>query len=263
MSYGQNFHEFARYERQMGYASWGIAGQEKLKTARVGLVGCGGLGAAVALHLVRAGVGFLRVIDDDRVSLSNLHRQILYVEKDVANRCYKTRVAAERLLEANSGAVVEPLVGRLTVDTVESFMHGLDLVVDGSDNFAARFLLNRAAVRFRMPWVYGGVGGASGMTMTIVPGEGPCLRCVLSEAENSTDPLRDYGSAVVNSVVTIIAALQSTEVYKLLIDPASRNRDLLAVDVWDMSFCKMMVERDPICPVCSGLPGAEVGTHEG
>lgn len=245
--------ESARYARQLQFEPWGVAGQEKLKAARVGLVGCGGLGAAVAAHLVRAGVGFLRVIDDDRVSLGNLHRQILYVEQDIAAGVHKTRVAAERLMGANSDVTVEPLVDRLTTANVRDFVQGLDLLVDGTDNFATRFLLNRAAIASRIPWVYGGVGGATGMTMTIVPGDGPCLQCVFPEVEEPAESRHDSGPAVINSVVTLIAALESTEVYKLLMDPASRNRDLLTVDVWDLSFCSVAIERDAGCPVCGTL----------
>ena len=262
MDHSMNTREFARYARQLQFEPWGAAGQEKLKAARVGLVGCGGLGAAVAAHLVRAGVGFLRVIDDDRVSLGNLHRQILYVEEDIAAGVHKARVAAQRLKEANSDVTVEPVVGRLTIANVGDFVQGLDLLVDGTDNFATRFLVNKAAVTSRIPWVYGGVGGASGMTMTVVPGDGPCLRCVFPEVEEPAEDRRDSGPAVINSVVTLIAALESTEVYKLLIDPASRNRDLLTVDVWDLSFSSVAIERDPGCPVCGTLSAGTEATRE-
>ncbi len=242
-----------RYVRQMQFGPWGEEGQRALRRACVGLVGCGGLGCTIAVQLVRAGVGSLRLIDSDRVSLDNLHRQVLYVEEDVASGRFKADIAAERQLAANSSVRIDARVGRLDEQNVGEFLEGVDMVVDGTDNFTTRFLLNAAAVRAGLPWIYGGVGGSSGMTMTVVPGEGPCLRCVFPDPP-SVEEVVGIAPAVINTAVAVIGSLQSTEVFKLLMEPAARNRDLLTLDLWDMSFCPVRVERDPACPVCGSRP---------
>ena len=239
-----------RYLQQLQFGLWGETGQAAVGRGRVGLVGCGGLGSTIAVQLVRAGVGFLRIMDYDRVSLSNLPRQVLYTEEDVVAGRFKAEVAAERLREANSSVSIDSRVGRLSHENVEEFLDGLDVIVDGTDNFATRFLLNAAAVGAGLPWVYGGVGGSSGMTMTILPGEGPCLRCIFPEPPPADAAAADTAPAVINTAVAVVASLQSTEVFKLLIDSGTCNRDLLTLDLWDMTFCSVKVDRDPSCPVC-------------
>lgn len=241
-----------RYIRQTLFRPWGAEGQQRLSRARVGLVGCGGLGATIATLLVRAGVGFLRLIDGDQVSLDNLHRQVLYREEDVGSGRFKAEIARERLSSFNSTCEIDAVVGRLDAASVGDFVTGLDVIADGTDNFATRFLINETCVKAGIPWVYGGVAGSSGMTMTIVPQGGPCLRCVFAD-QPPPEPTRPPGPAVINTVVAVIAAIQATEVFKLILDPASCNRGLLTLDLWDLSFCTVDVERDPLCPVC-GIP---------
>ena len=224
--------DLARYSRQLLFAPIGLQGQRRLVAARVGLVGCGALGSVIAGHLVRAGVGFLRLADRDYLELNNLQRQMLYTEADVERRLPKAVAAAEHLRAINSEVVVEPLVG------------------DGTDNFAARFLINDLAVARGIPWVYGGVIGASGMTMTVVPGDGPCLRCVFPEMPPPGSAPTCDTAGVLNTAVAVVGSLEANEVYKLVADPEARNRDLLTVDLWDLRFEAVHIARDPECPAC-------------
>jgi molybdopterin-synthase adenylyltransferase len=239
-----------RYSRQMLVPCIGRAGQERLQQARVGLVGCGALGSAVATNLVRAGVGLLRLADRDYPEIHNLHRQMLYTEADVARRTPKAEAAAEHLREANSQVTIEPVVGTIDQETIAGFAEGLQVLVDGTDNFATRFAINDHAVKNGIPWVYGGVIGSSGMSMTIVPGDGPCLRCfVPSLPSKEMSPTADV-AGVLNSIVALIGSVEASEVVKLIVDPAARNRHLLVADIWDLTFERLDVPRDPACPCC-------------
>jgi adenylyltransferase/sulfurtransferase len=248
-----------RYSRQMLLRQIGREGQEKLGAARMGLVGCGALGSVLASHLVRAGVGYLRIIDRDYPEMHNLHRQVLFTEDDVVRRVPKAEAAAAYLRTVNSQVVVEPHVATVDADSLPGLLDGLDLVVDGTDNFPTRFLVNEYMVREGKPWVYGGVIATSGMCMTIVPGEGPCLRCMVRETPSPEQAPTADVAGVLNSVVAVIASVEATEAMKLVVDPAARNRGLLVVDVWDLTFEKLEVPRDPACPCCgegrvAGLP---------
>lgn len=243
----------ARYERQMLLPGWGEAGQQRLAQSRVGVVGCGGLGAVIATHLVRAGVGFVRLIDADVVSLHNLHRQVLYAEKDVDSGQSKAEIAAARLAAMNSQVEVEAVPGRFQEEVGDAFAQGLDLLLDGTDNFATRFAINQVSLACGLPWIYGGVLGATGMTMTIFPQDGPCLRCLFPEAADPGEAAEGHppARAVINTVVTVVASLQVTEAYKILLGDPTRNRDLLILDLWDGSFTRLPVERDPACLACA------------
>jgi molybdopterin/thiamine biosynthesis adenylyltransferase len=239
-----------RYSRQMLLPQIGRGGQEKLAAARVGLIGCGALGSVIASHLVRAGVGYLRIVDRDYPELHNLHRQVLFTERDVARRVPKAEAATAYLREVNSRVVLEPHVVTVDRDTLPELAAGLDLVVDGTDNFPTRFLINDYAVGRGMPWVYGGVIGSSGMSMTITPGEGPCLRCLIRDLPSrEQSPTADV-AGVLNTVVAVIGSVEATEAIKLVVDPAARNRHLLVVDVWDLTFERLEVPRDPDCVCC-------------
>lgn len=240
----------SRYHRQILFGPMGADGQERLSKARVGLVGCGALGSVIAGHLVRAGVGFLRIVDRDFLELNNLQRQTLYTEQDVALRLPKAIAAAAHLREANSEVVVEPVVADINPFSITRFAEGLDLLVDGTDNFSTRFLLNDLAVSRGLPWIYGGVIGASGMTMTIMPGDGPCLRCLFPEAPPPGSVPTCDTAGVLNTVVGVVGGIEANEVFKVLVDPEARNRGLLTVDLWDLRFELVAVARDPSCPAC-------------
>ena len=230
----------------------GRAGQERLQNARAGLVGCGALGSAIANNLVRAGVGLIRIADRDYPEIHNLHRQVLFTEEDVARRVPKAEAAAAHLGAVNSDVVIEPVVGTIDAQTIAEFAEGLDILVDGTDNFPTRFLINEWAISRAVPWVYGGVIGSGGMSMTVVPGEGPCLRCFVRELPSREhSPTADV-AGVLNTIVALIASVEANEVVKLVVDPEARSRHLLVVDIWDLSFERLLVPRDPDCPCCGG-----------
>lgn len=239
-----------RYSRQMLVSQIGREGQEKLLGARVGLIGCGALGSNIASHLVRAGVGFLRLVDSDRAELHNLHRQMLYTEDDVARKVPKAEAAALHLRQVNSNVTIEPQVAHLDADNLPAFADGLDILVDGTDNFPTRFAVNDYAVTHGIPWVYGGVVATSGMSMTIVPGEGPCLRCLVRDLPRPEQCPTAEVAGVISTVVAIVASIEATEVMKMIINPSSRNRHLLVIDAWDLAFELLDVPRDSDCVCC-------------
>lgn len=245
----------ARYSRQMLLPQVGRAGQEKLAAARIGLIGCGALGSVIASHLVRAGVGLLRIVDRDYPEMYNLQRQFLFTEEDVARRVPKAEAAAAYLRRVNSEVDVEACVSTADRETLPQLTGDLDLLVDGTDNFPTRFLINEYAVRRSMPWVYGGVVGTTGMSMTIVPGQGPCLRCLIRELPPAEASPTAEVAGVLGTVVAIIGSVEATEAIKLVVNPEARSRVLLAVDVWDLVFERLQVDRDPDC-VCCGQTGA-------
>ncbi|HZK48596.1 MAG TPA: ThiF family adenylyltransferase [Thermoleophilia bacterium] len=254
---------FSRYQRQMLFAPFGAQGQEKLASARVGLVGCGALGSVIANHLVRAGVGYVRLVDRDFLELNNLQRQMLFTESDVRERIPKAEAAAGHLREINSDVTVDPVVADINPFSIVEFGDGLDLLVDGTDNFTTRFLINDYCVSRGIPWVYGGVIMASGMTMTLVPGEGHCLRCVFPELPPPGSAPTCDTVGVLNTAVAVVASLEANEVFKLILDPGSRNKGLLTVDLWNLAFETVEVKRDPECPACGrGLFPFLGGDHE-
>lgn len=254
----------SRYHRQMLFGPIGEAGQRRLGGARVGLVGCGALGSVIAGHLVRAGVGYLRIVDRDFLELNNLQRQALFTEADVRERVPKAVAAAEHLRRANSEVLVEPLVADVDPFSIIAFAEGLDLLVDGTDNFSTRFLVNDYCVSRGVPWVYGGVIMASGMTMTFTPGDGPCLRCVFPEMPPPGSAPTCDTVGVLNTAVGVVGSLEANEVLKLLVDPEVRNRRLLTIDLWDLSFEAVEIARDPECPACGRreFPFLEAGREE-
>ncbi len=249
---------FERYSRQMLLPQIGRAGQEKLAAARIGLIGCGALGSVIASHLVRAGVGLLRIADRDYPEMHNLQRQILFTEEDVARGLHKAEAAAAYLRKVNSQVVVEPVVTAVDAGNLPGLADDLDLLVDGTDNFPTRFVINDYAVARGMPWVYGGVITTAGMSMTIVPGEGPCLRCLVRDVPpREQSPTADV-AGVLSTVVAVIGSVEATEAIKLVVAPAARSRALLVVDVWGPSFEKLDVPRDPGCRCCGGGRAAEL-----
>ena len=205
-----------RYSRQMRFAPLGQAGQTRLLAGRVAILGCGALGSVMAEILVRAGLGYVRLVDRDFVDLSNLPRQSLFDEDDVARVLPKVVAAADKLRRINSASVIEPLVEHVTAANVERLTAGVDLVLDGSDNFPTRFLLNDAAVKHGRPWIFGAALAAHGMMMVVRPGVTPCLRCVLGDSPPpGTVPTCDE-SGVLASTVHTVASLECIEALKLL-----------------------------------------------
>src|SRR4029079_2892360 len=171
-----------RYSRQVRFPALGEAGQRRLMAGRVTICGCGALGTVLANHLVRAGVGHVRIIDRDFIEPSNLQRQVLFDEHDIAENLPKAEAAARKLGAINSSVYVEPIVADIDRTNIVELVNDAELILDGTDNFEIRYLINGAAVKFDKPWVYGGCIGSHGQTMTILPGQTPCLRCVFEAA---------------------------------------------------------------------------------
>lgn len=223
-----------RYARQMRYAPLGEEGQKRLASARALVVGCGALGSVIANTLARSGVGYLRIVDRDFLETNNLQRQVLYDEQDVADGLPKAIAASVKLRRINSQITIEPLVTDVSYANVIELTNDIDVIVDGTDNFETRMLLNDVALKRRIPWVYGGCLGGEGQTMTIVPGETACLRCLMQDTPPpGTTPTCDT-AGILAPIVNIIASLQANEAIKLL----SGNRQaispyLTVIDVWD------------------------------
>lgn len=245
-----------RYSRQMRFPGIGKAGQEKLLASRVTLCGCGALGTVLANVLVRAGVGFVRVIDRDFVEPSNLQRQVLFDESDVTNNLPKAEAAAVKLRQINSAVTVEPIVADINRTNIEDFCEGADLILDGSDNFEIRYLINDVAIKHGKPWVYGGAVGSQGMSMTVIPGETPCLRCVFEAAPAPGETGTCETAGVLAPAVNIVASYQATEALKLLSgNKAAVNKELLILDVWENTNRRVKVAplagRKGQCPCCA------------
>ncbi len=245
-----------RYSRQMRFPGIGKAGQQKLLASRVTLCGCGALGTVLANVLVRAGVGFVRIVDRDFVEPSNLQRQVLFDESDVANNMPKSEAAAIKLAQINSGVAIEPVVADIDRTNIEDLCRDADVILDGSDNFEVRYLINDVAIKLGKPWVYGGAVGSQGMSMTIIPGETPCLRCVFEAAPNPGDVGTCETAGVLASTVNIVASYQATEAIKLLTgNTAAVNRELLMLDVWENTQRRVKVAplkgRKGECPCCA------------
>ncbi len=243
-----------KYSRQILFAGLGEEGQEKLLAAKAVLVGCGALGTAVANLLVRAGTGSLRIVDRDFVEPSNLQRQTLFDEAD-AREAWPKAVAAQRhLREINSDVKVEGIVSDLTSKNAVDLLSGFSVILDGTDNFETRLLINDAALSLNIPWIYAAVIGSYGVTMTIPPFESACLACLLesdgqrkASAEATCDTV-----GVLNSAAGVIASLEAAEATKLLSGRLDRlNRHLVSCDVWTGKFQSIRVERNPACRACA------------
>lgn len=223
----------ARYQRQVAFAPLGAAGQRALMGARALIVGVGGLGACLAELLARAGVGRLRLVDDDRVDLTNIHRQVMYDEADAAAGTPKVAAAAEHLRRINARVQVEPVVGRLDKHNVAALADGADVMLDGTDSFPTRFIMNDYAVKAGLPWVFAGVVGAEAQTMTIVPGRTACLRCVYDRPPPPCVDPTCRSAGVLGPAVTAIASIQAAEAMKILAARPDRvSPYLLKLDLW-------------------------------
>lgn len=241
-----------RYSRQSRFWAIGRVGQERLRAGRVLVIGCGALGSAAVNLLGRAGVGQITIVDRDFVELSNLQRQLLFDEADAAAGTPKAIAAARAVARINSEIEVRAFVADVTPTNVEQFVAHADVVLDGTDNFETRYLVNDACVKLGVPWVYGGVIGSTGMSMTIVPGETACFRCLFptSPPVGTMETCETAGVLAAGAVT--VAAMQSAEVMKLLVgDGQNRSRGLTAVDVWTNDHLQAEGRlRDPDCPCC-------------
>jgi adenylyltransferase/sulfurtransferase len=243
-----------RYSRQMRFYGIGEAGQRRLLDSHVTLCGCGALGTVLANALVRAGVGHLRLIDRDFIETSNLQRQVLFDEHDVAENLPKVEAAARKLAAINSEVHVEPVVTDIDRTNILDLVEDADLVLDGTDNFEIRYLINDAAVKLGKPWVYGGCIGSHGQTMTILPGETPCLRCVFEESPAPGEAGTCETAGVLAPIVNIVASFQAAEAFKILSGRRDQiSRELIYIDVWENAVRRIKVA--PLlgkvdCPCC-------------
>ena len=242
---------FARYIRQTLFPGIGLAGQQKLAQAHVVIIGCGANGTNLANHLARAGVGRLTVVDRDFVELHNLQRQMLFDEQDVADNLPKA-VAAERKLRAvNSEIEVRGLVSDVNAENIEALIAGTALVLDGTDNFDTRYIINDACIKHGIPWIYTGAVASYGMSQTIIPGQTACMRCQFEEVPPpGTSPTCDT-AGVVGSLVSAIAAVSAAEALKLLVGQGDLNRGIIHFDVWYNTFEQFESSGPrPGCPAC-------------
>ena len=231
----------------------GRDGQERLAAARVLVVGCGALGSSQAEALARAGVGRLRIVDRDFVEESNLQRQTMFTERDAHERVPKAVACARRIAEINSDVETEAEVEDVNHSNVERLVAGCDLVVDGTDNFATRYLLNDACVKHRVNWIYGAAVGSGGVTMTVRPHTTPCLRCLLEEAPPAGSSPTCDTAGVIMPIISVIAALQVSEALKLLAGRTeSLHNSLLQIDVWGNEWRRMVLGKPAAdCPTCA------------
>jgi molybdopterin-synthase adenylyltransferase len=241
-----------RYSRQILFPGIGAGGQEKLLNSRVLIVGCGALGAAQAEYLARAGVGTLRLVDRDFVEFSNLQRQTLYSERDATERLPKAVAAKKRITEINSEISVEEIVADVNASNIESLIKGCDLVLDGTDNFQVRYLINDACVKNNLRWIYGAAVSSYGVTMTITPRVTPCLRCVFEEMPDAGSSPTCDTAGVIQPIIGVVTAVQVTEALKILSGNADRlHGSLMQFDVWQNDWRKIKLkEPNSECAAC-------------
>ena len=243
-----------RYSRQVLFPPIGEAGQQRLGRSRVLLVGCGALGSVVAEILARAGVARLTLADRDYIDESNLQRQSLYTEDDCRQGLPKAVAAARHLTEINSGVELVPQVLDVNARSIESLVRNHDLIIDGTDNFETRYLLNDASLKWNLPWVYGACVGSYGLCLAFVPGLTPCLRCVLEQLPApGSSPTCDT-AGVIGPIVHLVASLETAEAMKILTGNLERlNRKIVTVDVWQNLISTLDLsgmERNGHCPAC-------------
>ena len=240
-----------RYSRQILFAPIGEAGQAALAKTRIAIVGCGATGSALASLLARAGVGYLRIIDRDYVEPSNLQRQVLFDEADAAESLPKAIAAARKIAAFNSEITVEPHAADLTPDNVEDLLDGVDFILDGTDNFETRYLINDFAVDRNLPWIYSAGVASYAVTMTILPGETACLACVFPDSPRGVVETCDT-SGILNSAVNFVASVAATEAMKLAVGARDKiRRTLLSYDVWTNDYASVKTAKPrPDCRCC-------------
>lgn len=236
-----------RYSRQTVLTQMGLAGQEKLLACRVTVIGCGALGTHIASTLVRAGIGVVRLVDRDVVELNNLQRQTLFDETDIG--VAKVDAACKKLRLINSEITINGWLKDVHNGNIEEIIAGSDLVMDATDNIPTRMLVNDACIKHGIPWVYGGVIRTEGMVMSVLPA-GPCLRCLLHDVPPADAMTSCELVGVLNSIVAIVAAVQCTEAFKILLDKLPEPRKLIIYDVWEHHFNAVTVPKNPHCTCC-------------
>ena len=239
-----------RYARQTVFSRIGKAGQEKLLKSKITIIGMGALGTVSANNLCRSGVGHIKMVDRDYVELSNLQRQILYTENDARQSLPKAIAAYNHLSEVNSEITLEPVIADINPSNIESVVSGADLVLDATDNWEIRFLMNEICHKHKIPWIYGAALGGEGMTMNILPGDDkPCLWCFTGGAMPA--PSHSCGTfGVLNMITNAIASIQTVEAVKILTGSDSIRAELLTVDLWANDIASIEIKKNNDCPVC-------------
>jgi len=245
-----------RYSRQTLFAPIGKAGQEKLQRAHVLVVGAGALGASISEILVRAGIGQLTIVDRDYVEWSNLQRQQLYTERDAEDHLPKAIAAERRLSQINSDVSIQGKIADLDVQELAKYCQVIDLIIDATDNFETRMLINDSAQKYKIPWIYGGCVGSTGITYTILPDQTPCLTCLLNTLPLAGETCDTVG--IIGPAVQLVTAHQATEALKLLTNEqntALRNT-LLFFDLWNNEYATINVAsmKKNDCPSCGSSP---------
>ncbi len=240
-----------RYSRQVLFAEIGSEGQKQLSRSRVVIVGCGATGSGLASSLARSGVGMLRILDRDYVEPSNLQRQSLFDENDARESLPKAVAATRQIARFNSQILVEPQVADLTPANVENLLGGVDLILDGTDNFETRYLVNDYAVKNSVAWVYAAAVGSYAATLNILPGETACLACVFPDPPRGTVETCET-AGVLNSAVNLVASIAAAEALKFLVGARSKmRRTLLSFDVWNNERAEVSATRPrPGCRAC-------------
>jgi molybdopterin/thiamine biosynthesis adenylyltransferase len=240
-----------RYSRQVLFHGIGAEGQRKLAGARIAVVGCGATGSALASLLARAGVGTIRIIDRDYVEPSNLQRQTLFDEADAAESLPKAIAAARKIAAFNSQIVVEPQVADVTPANVETLLARMQLILDGTDNFETRYLLNDFAVKSSLPWIYTAAVGSYGVTLNVLPGKTACLACIFPDPPRGAFETCET-AGILNSVVNLAASIAATEALKLLIGAEEQTRrTLLSFDLWSNERAEVAADKPrPGCRAC-------------
>ncbi len=243
-----------RFSRQILFQHIGEKSQKILMDSYTVVVGCGALGTVSSSYLTRAGIGHIRIIDRDFIEESNLQRQILFDENDIAEGLPKAIAAQRKLRQINTDTTIEGIVADVNYANIEELTKDADIIVDGTDNFETRFLINDFCVKNNIPWIYGACIGSRGLTMNIIPSKTPCLRCVFETMpQMGTFPTCDT-AGVIGPIAGIIASIQVTEAIKILTkDYESANRTLLDIDVWDTRYKQIDISdlrslND--CPAC-------------
>lgn len=246
-----------RHSRQILCAGIGEEGQRKIAASSAVIAGCGALGAASASLLARAGVGRMRIIDRDFVETSNLQRQILFDEQDVREMKPKALAAAERLSAVDSSLSIEGVVADLNPDNAVDLLKGFDLILDGTDNFETRFLINDVSVRHDIPWIYAACLATYGLTMNVLPGETACLRCLMESAPPPGSVATCDTAGVLGPVAVIISGLQCIEALKLLSgNREAMSRELVSIDAWTLALTRVEIPRSggrKRCETCDGM----------
>lgn len=241
-----------RYSRQILFDEIGAEGQKKLSNSRALIVGCGALGCSHAETLARAGVGFLRIVDRDFVEFSNLQRQTLFSETDAKEKLPKAIAAKNRLYQINSEIEVEAAVADVNFSNIENFIEDCDLILDGTDNFQTRYLINDACVKLKKTWIYGAAVSSYGATMTIIPNETACLRCIFEEMPGAGSSPTCDTAGVIQPIIATISAVQTTEALKILTQNFDKlHRSLMQFDVWQNDWRKIKLGKpNADCKTC-------------